>query len=214
MTRQKKLRLSGTITAPLCKGSCRRKPTEGLFLQPFHHFVVPLPLHRGGEFRTPLGEACKRASHTRKSLSHKRGLIKINPRRRCTFSLRSSLFSLISKKPRRRQILIRMFLSIHLNLPIESANKNTQNSEMNSACFCLHFSSLKNSRKNGIINSERIISTEDLPCHTTKKRGMRFRHIMKRMILPEISLPSTTKDIHPHNCRFMPRRKSFLHSHG
>ena len=70
---QKKLRLSGTITAPLCKGSCRRKPTEGLFLQPFHHFVVPLPLHRGGEFRTPLGEACKRASHTRKSLQPLRG---------------------------------------------------------------------------------------------------------------------------------------------
>ena len=45
-----------------------------------------------------------------------------------------------------------MFLSIHLNLPIESANKNTQNSEMNSACFCLHFSPLKNGRKNGIIN--------------------------------------------------------------
>lgn len=45
-----------------------------------------------------------------------------------------------------------MFLSIHLNLPIESANKNTQNSEMNSACFCLRFLSLKNSRKNGIIN--------------------------------------------------------------
>ena len=49
-----------------------------------------------------------------------------------------------------------MFLSIHLNLPIESANKNTQNSEMNSACFCLHFSPLKNGRKNDIINSERI----------------------------------------------------------
>ena len=52
---------------------------------PFHHFVVsePVsatpasmlrilanPLHRGG--RTPLGEACKRASHTRKSLSQER----------------------------------------------------------------------------------------------------------------------------------------------
>ena len=35
MTRQKKLRLSGSVCrvfqAPLCKGSCRRKPTEGLF---------------------------------------------------------------------------------------------------------------------------------------------------------------------------------------
>ena len=47
-------------------------------------------------------------------------------------------------------------LCIRLSLPIESANKNTQNSEMNSACFCLHFSSLKNGRKNGIIYSERI----------------------------------------------------------
>ena len=103
-------------------------------------------------------------------------------------------------------------LRIRLNLPIESANKNTQNSEMNSACFCLHFSSLKNSRKNGIINSERIISTEDLPCHTTKKRGMRFRRIMKRMILPETSLSSMTKNIRPHNCRFRSRRKSSLHS--
>ena len=105
-----------------------------------------------------------------------------------------------------------MFLSIHLNLPIESANKNTQNSEMNSACFCSRFSSLKNSRKNGIINSERIISTEDLPCHTTKIHGMRFRRTMKRMILPETSLPSMTKNIRPHNFRFMPRRKSSLHS--
>ena len=92
---------------------------------------------------------------------------------------------------------------------IESANKNTQNSEMNSACFCLHFSSLKNSRKNGIINSEKIIPTEDSPCHTTKRRGMRFRHIMKRMILPETSLPLMTKNIRPHNFGFMPRRKVF-----
>ena len=38
------------FTAPLCKGSCRRKPTEGLF------------------FTTPLGEACKHAAHTCKSL--------------------------------------------------------------------------------------------------------------------------------------------------
>ena len=117
-----------SFQAPLRKGSCRRKPTEGLFFynpsttswspspytgeanseplsarpasvlrtlanpsnrcavsepvsatpasvlrtlaNPFHHFVVPLPLHRGG--RTPLGEACKRASHTRKSLSQER----------------------------------------------------------------------------------------------------------------------------------------------
>lgn len=33
------------------------------------------------------------------------------------------------------QILIRMFLCIRPNLPIESANENTQNSEMSSACF-------------------------------------------------------------------------------
>ena len=38
------------FTAPLCKGSCRRKPTEGLF------------------FTTPLGEDCKHAAHTCKSL--------------------------------------------------------------------------------------------------------------------------------------------------
>lgn len=57
-----------------------------------------------------------------------------------------------TKKRRISFFLIRMFSRIHLNLPIESANKNTQNSEMNSACFCLHFSSLKNGRKNGIIN--------------------------------------------------------------
>ena len=97
------------------------------------------------------------------------------------------------KKNSRGQILIRMFSRIHPNLPIESANKNTQNSEMNSACFCLHFSSLKNGRKNGIINSERIIPTEDLPCHTTKRRGMRFRRTMKHTILPEVSLPSMKK---------------------
>ena len=47
-------------------------------------------------FRTRLGDACKRASHTRKSLSHKRGLIKINPRRRRTSSLRFSLLSFLS----------------------------------------------------------------------------------------------------------------------
>ena len=97
-----------------------------------------------------------------------------------------------NKEKSQRQLLIRMFSRIHLNLPIESANKNTQNSEMNSACFCLHFSSLKNGRKNGIINSERIISTEGSPCHTTKRRGMRFMHIMKHTILPEASLLSMT----------------------
>ena len=52
---------------------------------------------------------------------------------------------------------------------------------------------------NDIINPKRIIFTEDLPCHTIKRRGMRFRHIMKRMILPEVSLPSMTKNIRPHN---------------
>ena len=35
---------------------------------------------------------------------------------------------------------------------------------------------------------------------------------MKRMILPETSLSSMTKNIRPHNCRFMSRRKSSLHS--
>ena len=105
-------------------------------------------------------------------------------------------------------------LIIRLNLPIESANKNTQNSEMDSACFCPRFSSLKNGRKNGIINSERIISTEDLPCHTTKRRGMRFRRTMKRMILPETSLPSMTKNIRPHNFRFMPKREKTILNAG
>ena len=86
-----------------------------------------------------------------------------------------------------------MFSRIHLNLPIESATKNTQNSEMNSACFWLHFFVLEKRSKNGIINSERIISTEDFSCHTTKRRRMRFRRTMKRMILPETSLPLMTK---------------------
>ena len=58
----------------MCKGSCRRKPTEGLFLQPFHHFVVPLPLHRGGEIRTPLGDASKSTACTCKSNPSRRGL--------------------------------------------------------------------------------------------------------------------------------------------
>ena len=51
--------------APLCKvakrnrGQGSAKQTEGLFFllfsrQPFHHFVVPLPLHREGSFRLPL----------------------------------------------------------------------------------------------------------------------------------------------------------------
>ena len=111
-----------------------------------------------------------------------------------SWSLKSTIKEnyLKNKEKSQRQLLIRMFSRIHLNLPIESANKNTQNSEMNSACFCLHFSSLKNGRKNGIINSERIISTEGSPCHTTKRRGMRFMHIMKHTILPEASLLSMT----------------------
>ncbi len=32
-----------------------------------------------------------------------------------------------------------------------------------------------------------------MPYHTTKKRGIRFRHFMKHTILPEASLPSMTK---------------------
>ena len=89
MTRQKKLQLSGIITAPLCKGSSAAGG-EGLFffttLQPLRGFQTPLgeackraahtrkslqPL-RG--FRTPLGDACKHASHTRKSNPSRRGL--------------------------------------------------------------------------------------------------------------------------------------------
>ena len=105
-SRQKKLQLSGTIyrffRLPCVKGAVGASRLRDCFLQPsnrcavsepvsatpasvlrtlanpFHHFVVPLPLHMGGEFRTRLGDACKCASHTRKSLSHKRGLIKIN----------------------------------------------------------------------------------------------------------------------------------------
>ena len=60
---------------------------------------------------------------------------------------RGMIHNVTTERDCKKQILIRMFLRIHLNLPIESANKNTQNSEMNSACFCLHFSSLKNGRK-------------------------------------------------------------------
>ena len=59
-----------------------------------------------------------------------------------------------------------MFLSIHLNLPIESANKNTQSSFLNSAGFCLRFSSLKNGRKNGIITDGQ--KEEDYQSYTMK----------------------------------------------
>ena len=52
---------------------------------------------------------------------------------------RGRIHNVITERDCKRQLLIRMFSRIHLNLPIESANKNTQNSEMNSACFCLHF---------------------------------------------------------------------------
>ena len=45
--------------APLCKGSCRRKPTEGLFLQ-------PLSARPASVLRTLANP------------SHKRGLVKIN----------------------------------------------------------------------------------------------------------------------------------------
>ena len=37
--------------APLCKGSSAAGGEGLFFLQPFHHFVVPLPLHRGGAFK-------------------------------------------------------------------------------------------------------------------------------------------------------------------
>ena len=52
---------------PCVKGA-PPKAVRDCFLQPFHHFVVPLPLHRGGKVRTPLGDACKHAPHTCKSL--------------------------------------------------------------------------------------------------------------------------------------------------
>ncbi len=77
------------LANPLCKGSSAAGG-EGLLLQPFHHSVVPLPLHRGGEFKpvsarpasvlrtlanqTPLGEACKHAPHTCKSNPSRRRL--------------------------------------------------------------------------------------------------------------------------------------------
>ena len=104
MTRQKKLQLSGIITAPLCKGSSAAGG-EGLFLQPsnrcavseplsarpasvlrtlanpFHHFVVPLPLHR--------------EAHS----NHSRRRLLINRAAGAPF-----LFSLISKKSRSRGI--------------------------------------------------------------------------------------------------------------
>ena len=40
------------------------------------------------------------------------------------------------------------------------------------------------------------------------------KETLKHTILPEVSLPSMTKNIRPHNFGFMARRKSFLHSHG
>ena len=88
--------------APLCKGSSAEGGEGLFFLQPFHHFVVPLPLHRGGEIQTRLGDACKHAPHTCKSLytkeprSRKRATILISLRRRRTVSLRSSIFVFIS----------------------------------------------------------------------------------------------------------------------
>ena len=90
-SRQKKLQLSGTIyrffRLPCVKGA-------------------PPKAVRDCFFTTRLGDACKRASHTCKSLSHKRGIIKIKSRRRRrTASLRFSLLSLLSAQrfvPRRK----------------------------------------------------------------------------------------------------------------
>ena len=89
-----------SFQAPLRKGSSA-EGGEGLF------FATLQPL-RG--FRAPLGDACKRASHTCKSLSHKGGLIKINSRRSRTASLRFSLFFFISKsRPERRLFSAHLF---------------------------------------------------------------------------------------------------------
>ena len=104
-SKQKKLQLSGIITAPLCKGSCRRKPTEGLF---FFTTLPPLrgppPLTQGrlnpsrrrlqacsaylqipcvkGAPPQAVRDCSPLLTHRSRGfpLSHKRGLIKINPR--------------------------------------------------------------------------------------------------------------------------------------
>ena len=95
-SRQKKLQLSGTIyrffRLPCVKGAVGASRLRDCFLQPsnrcavsepvsatpasvlrtlanpFHHFVVPLPLHMGGEFRTRLGPAFKRSHKPKKPL--------------------------------------------------------------------------------------------------------------------------------------------------
>ena len=101
--RQKKLRLSESLCRvfrlPCVKGAPPQAVRDCFFtLQPL----------RG--FRTRLGDACKRASHTCKSLSHKGGLIKINSRRSRTASLRFSLFFFISKsRPERRLFSAHLF---------------------------------------------------------------------------------------------------------
>ena len=41
---------------------------------------------------------------------------------------------------------------------------------------------------------------------------MRYTHTEKRTTLPEVSLKKKKKNIRLHNFRFMPRRKSSLHS--
>ena len=129
MTRQKKLQLSGIITAPLCKGSSAAGGEGLFFLQlsnrcavskplsarpasvlrtlanPSNRFAVSEPLSatpasvlRTLANQTPLGEACKHAPHTCKSLTQGR-LILIKPAPQA--HLFSSIFSLIFylKKP-------------------------------------------------------------------------------------------------------------------
>ena len=118
-----------SFQAPLCKGSSAEggeglffynPPTAARFPNPsrrrlqvcFAHSQIPSTTswspspYTGRRIQTRLGDACKRASHTCKSLSHKRGLIKIKSRRRRrTASLRFSLLSLLSAQrfvPRRK----------------------------------------------------------------------------------------------------------------
>lgn len=106
----------GVFQAPLCKGSCRRKPTEGLF------FTTLPPLSRS---RTPLGEACKHAPHTCKPLPHKRGLIKIKSRLCRSASLRSSLFSFISKSPAEAGLFVlQIFRKVFVDCGAESCERS------------------------------------------------------------------------------------------
>ena len=69
--------------APLCKGSCRRKPTEGLFLQPLSARPASVlrtlanPSNRCA-VSEPVSATPANVLRTLANLSHKRGLVKIN----------------------------------------------------------------------------------------------------------------------------------------